>query len=80
LRLGAVSGLVGIGNKQKPRRNAVAATAARAIEPIHSMSVEGIVPRDREDPRPGLREILMQARASSLNYARRVVVAARTQS
>jgi Alcohol dehydrogenase GroES-like domain len=68
LRLGAVSGLVGIGNKQSR-----AGTLWRRLQPLQStqcrsMSVEGIVRRDREDPRPGPREILMQARASSLNY------------
>jgi NADPH:quinone reductase-like Zn-dependent oxidoreductase len=31
-------------------------------------SVDRIVLRSSEDPRPGLREILMRARASSLNY------------
>jgi len=31
-------------------------------------SVEGIVLRASEDPRPGLREVLMRVRASSLNY------------
>jgi NADPH:quinone reductase-like Zn-dependent oxidoreductase len=31
-------------------------------------SVGGIALRAREDPRPGLREILMRVRASSLNY------------
>jgi NADPH:quinone reductase-like Zn-dependent oxidoreductase len=31
-------------------------------------SVDGIVLRSSEDPRPGLREILMRVRASSLNY------------
>ena len=31
-------------------------------------SVGGIVRRSREDPRPGLKEILMRVRASSLNY------------
>jgi NADPH:quinone reductase-like Zn-dependent oxidoreductase len=31
-------------------------------------SVDGIVLRSNEDPRPGLREILMRVRASSLNY------------
>jgi NADPH:quinone reductase-like Zn-dependent oxidoreductase len=31
-------------------------------------SVDGIVLRSTEDPRPGLKEILMRVRASSLNY------------
>src|SRR5271169_5331376 len=31
-------------------------------------SIDGIVLRSSEDPRPGLREILMRVRASSLNY------------
>jgi hypothetical protein len=31
-------------------------------------SVNGIVLRSSEDPRPGLTEILMRVRASSLNY------------
>jgi alcohol dehydrogenase len=31
-------------------------------------SVDGIVMRSSEDPRPGLKEILMRVRASSLNY------------
>jgi NADPH:quinone reductase-like Zn-dependent oxidoreductase len=31
-------------------------------------SVAGIVLRSSEDPRPGLKEILMRVRASSLNY------------
>jgi hypothetical protein len=31
-------------------------------------SVGGIVLRSSEDPRPGLKEILMRVRASSLNY------------
>ena len=31
-------------------------------------SVDGIVLRSSEDPRPGLKEILMRVRASSLNY------------
>src|SRR6266403_1019046 len=31
-------------------------------------SVDGIVLRSSEDPRPGLREVLMRVRASSLNY------------
>jgi NADPH:quinone reductase-like Zn-dependent oxidoreductase len=31
-------------------------------------SVDGIVLRSSEDPRPGLREILMRVRASSPNY------------
>jgi NADPH:quinone reductase-like Zn-dependent oxidoreductase len=31
-------------------------------------SVDGIVLRSSEDPRPGLREVLVQVRASSLNY------------
>jgi NADPH:quinone reductase-like Zn-dependent oxidoreductase len=31
-------------------------------------SVDGIVLRSSEDPKPGLREVLMRVRASSLNY------------
>ena len=31
-------------------------------------SVDGIVLRSSEDPRPGLKEILMRVRASALNY------------
>jgi len=31
-------------------------------------SVEGIVLRSSEDPRPGPKEVLMRVRASSLNY------------
>ena len=31
-------------------------------------SVDGIVLRSSEDPRPGLGEVLMRVRASSLNY------------
>ena len=31
-------------------------------------SVGGIVRRSSEDPRPGLKEILMRVRASALNY------------
>jgi NADPH:quinone reductase-like Zn-dependent oxidoreductase len=31
-------------------------------------SVDGIVLRSSEDPRPGRKEILMRVRASSLNY------------
>ena len=31
-------------------------------------SVDGIVLRSSEDPRPGLKEILVRVRASSLNY------------
>jgi NADPH:quinone reductase-like Zn-dependent oxidoreductase len=31
-------------------------------------SVDGIVLRSSDDPRPGLREVLMRLRASSLNY------------
>jgi NADPH:quinone reductase-like Zn-dependent oxidoreductase len=31
-------------------------------------SVDGIVLRSTDDPRPGLKEILMRVRASSLNY------------
>jgi NADPH:quinone reductase-like Zn-dependent oxidoreductase len=31
-------------------------------------SVDGIVFRSSEDPRPGLKEVLMRVRASSLNY------------
>jgi NADPH:quinone reductase-like Zn-dependent oxidoreductase len=31
-------------------------------------SVDGIVLRSSEDPRPGPKEILMRVRASSLNY------------
>jgi NADPH:quinone reductase-like Zn-dependent oxidoreductase len=31
-------------------------------------SVDGIVRRSSEDPRPGLREVLMRVRATSLNY------------
>ena len=31
-------------------------------------SVDGIELRSSEDPRPGLREVLMRVRASSLNY------------
>jgi hypothetical protein len=31
-------------------------------------SVDGIVMRSSEDPRPGLREVLVRVRASSLNY------------
>ena len=31
-------------------------------------SADGIVLRSNEDPRPGLREVLMRVRASSLNY------------
>ena len=31
-------------------------------------SIEGIVLRASDDPRPGPREILMRVRASSLNY------------
>jgi NADPH:quinone reductase-like Zn-dependent oxidoreductase len=31
-------------------------------------SVDGIVLRSSEDPRPGLKEILTRVRASSLNY------------
>ena len=33
-------------------------------------SVDGIVLRSSEDPRPGPKEILMRVRASSLNYRR----------
>ena len=31
-------------------------------------SVDGIVLRSSEDPRPGLKEVLIRVRASSLNY------------
>jgi hypothetical protein len=31
-------------------------------------NVDGIVLRSSEDPRPGLKEVLMRVRASSLNY------------
>jgi NADPH:quinone reductase-like Zn-dependent oxidoreductase len=31
-------------------------------------SVDGIVPGSADDPRPGLREVLMRVRASSVNY------------
>ena len=31
-------------------------------------SVDGVVLRASEDPRPGLKEVLMRVRASSLNY------------
>jgi NADPH:quinone reductase-like Zn-dependent oxidoreductase len=31
-------------------------------------SVDGIVSRSSDDPRPGLREVLMRVRATSLNY------------
>ena len=31
-------------------------------------SVDGIVLRSSEDPRPGLKEVLMRVRASALNY------------
>ncbi len=31
-------------------------------------SIDGIVLQSSEDPRPGLKEILMRVRASSLNY------------
>src|SRR5438067_10989913 len=31
-------------------------------------SVDGVVLRSSEDPRPGLKEVLMRVRASSLNY------------
>jgi NADPH:quinone reductase-like Zn-dependent oxidoreductase len=31
-------------------------------------SVDGIALRSSEDPRPGLREVLMRVRTSSLNY------------
>ena len=34
----------------------------------HFGSVDGIVLRSSEDPRPGLKEVLMRVRASSLNY------------
>jgi alcohol dehydrogenase len=37
-------------------------------------SVDGIVLRSSEDPRPGLREVLMRVRASSLNYRDLVVL------
>jgi hypothetical protein len=33
-------------------------------------SVDGIVLRSSEDPRPGRKEVLMRVRASSLNYPR----------
>src|SRR5208282_5560803 len=36
--------------------------------PLRQCCVDGIVLRSSEDPRPGLREILMRVRASSLNY------------
>jgi NADPH:quinone reductase-like Zn-dependent oxidoreductase len=39
---------------------------ARRIERFGS--VDGIEPRSTDDPQPGLREILMRVRASSLNY------------
>ena len=31
-------------------------------------SVDGVVLRSSEDPRPGLREVMMRVRASLLNY------------
>jgi hypothetical protein len=34
----------------------------------HFGSIDGIVLRSSEDPRPGPKEILMRVRASSLNY------------
>src|SRR5260370_9474441 len=34
----------------------------------HSVAVRPIVLRSSEDPRPGLKEVLMRVRASSLNY------------
>ena len=47
-------------------------------------SVDGIVLRSSEDPRPGPKEVLMRVRASSLNYrdlmASKVEVAVRQSS
>ena len=40
-------------------------------------SVDGIGLRSSEDPRPGLREILMRVRASSLNYRDLIVLKGR---
>ena len=37
-------------------------------------SVDGIVLRSSDDPRPGLREVLMRVRASSLNYRDLMVI------
>jgi NADPH:quinone reductase-like Zn-dependent oxidoreductase len=37
-------------------------------------SVEGIELRSSDDPRPGLREVLMRVRASSLNYRDLIVL------
>ena len=37
-------------------------------------SLDGIVLRSSEDPRPGLREVLMRVRASSLNYRDLMVI------
>ena len=34
----------------------------------HFGSVDGIVLKDSKDPRPGLKEVLMRVRSSSLNY------------
>ena len=40
-------------------------------------SIDGIVLRSSEDPRPGRKEILMLVRASSLNYRDRMVLKGR---
>jgi NADPH:quinone reductase-like Zn-dependent oxidoreductase len=41
---------------------------------VHFGSVDGIECRSSDDPRPGLREVLMQVRASSLNYRDLIVL------
>jgi NADPH:quinone reductase-like Zn-dependent oxidoreductase len=37
-------------------------------------SVDGVMLRSADDPRPGLREVLMRVRASSLNYRDLIVL------
>ena len=43
-------------------------------------SIDGIALRSSADPRPGLKEVLMRVRASSLNYRDLMVVAVRQSS
>jgi hypothetical protein len=54
--------------KDRPRRAIRGEEQVEAYRIDRFGRVDGIVLRSSEDPRPGLREVLMRVRVSSLNY------------